>query len=224
MELTNVMRTTFSARAFTSEPIPDDVLYRILDNARFASSGANLQGWRVIVVKSPEIRRRLASICAGAFRYYRAQEAADEVPFNPVTPTKVDPGEADRTDLRYPMLGQFDDIQKVPVVLVVALDLRVVTAFDLNQERIGVISGASIYPFAWNILLGARNEGFGGVLTTFLAHGEPEAQSILGLPAHYAVAAMLPLGRPVKQLTRLRRKPVESFTTIDTFDGDAFTV
>ena len=70
----------------------------------------------------------------------------------------------------------------------------------------------------------ARNEGLGGVLTTFLAHGEPEAHSVLGLPAHYAVAAMLPLGRPVKQLTRLRRKPVESFTTIDTFDGDAFTV
>ena len=107
MELTDVMRTTFSARAFTGEPIPDGVLYRILDNARFASSGANLQGWRVMVVKSPEIRRRLASICASAFRYYRAQEAAGEVPFNPITPTKVDPGEADRTDLRYPMLGQF---------------------------------------------------------------------------------------------------------------------
>lgn len=222
MELTKVMRTTFSARAFTDEPIPDETLYRILDNARFASSGANLQGWRVIVVRDPEVRRPLASICADTFRYYRAQEAAGEVPFNPLTPSAVDPAEADRTDLRYPMLDHFGDVTKVPVVLVIALDLRVVTAFDLNQARIGVISGASIYPFTWNILLGARNEGYGGVLTTFLANGEPAARSILALPDHYAIAAMLPLGRPVKQLTRLRRKPVESFTTIDRFDGDAF--
>jgi len=120
------------------------------------------------------------------------------------------------------MLGHFDDVKKVPVVLVITLDLRVVTAFDLNQARIGVISGASIYPFAWNILLGARNEGFGGVLTTFLANGEKEAQSILGLPDHYAIAAMLPLGRPVKQLTKLKRRPVESFTTINRFDGAPF--
>ncbi len=222
MEVNEVMRTTFSARAFTDEPIPDETLYRILDNARFASSGANLQGWRVIVVRDPEIRRTIASICADTFRYYRAQEAAGEVPFNPINPTTVDPAEADRTELRYPMLGHFDDPTKVPVVLVIALDLRVVTAFDLNQARIGVISGASIYPFAWNILLGARNEGFGGVLTTFLANGEPAARALLGLPDHYAVAAMLPLGRPVKQLTRLKRKPVESFTTIDRFDGDTF--
>lgn len=222
MELNEVMRTTFSARAFTGEPLPDETLYRILDNARFASSGANLQGWGVIVIRDQEIRRQIASICADTFRYYRAQEKTGEVPFNPVTPTKVDPSEAERTDLRYPMLAHFDDVKKVPVVLVITLDLRVVTAFDLNQARVGVISGASIYPFAWNILLGARNEGFGGVLTTFLANGEQEAQSILGLPDHYAIAAMLPLGRPVKQLTKLKRRPVESFTTINRFDGAPF--
>jgi hypothetical protein len=30
---------------------------------------------------------------------------------------------------------------------------------------------------------------------------------------------MLPLGRPVKQVTRLSRQPVNGFTTIGTFDG-----
>ena len=58
----------------------------------------------------------------------------------------------------------------------------------------GVIGGASIYPFAWNVLLAARNEGYAGVLTTFLAAGEPEAQQALGIPDHYAVAAELVLG------------------------------
>ena len=224
MELSEVMRTTFSARAFTDEAIPETTLYRILDNARFAASGGNRQGWHVIVVTDGAIRRQLAGICAPVFRYYRAQAAAGETPFNPITATQVDPAEAARTELGYPLLEHFDDVQKVPVVLVVALDLRVVTAFDANQERIGVISGASIYPFVWNILLCARNEGYGGVLTTFLAHGEREAQSILALPDYYAVAAMLPLGKPVKQLTKLKRKPVESFTTIDRFDGEALRI
>ncbi len=222
MDLTDVMRTAFSARAFASDPISDETLYRILDNARFAPSGANNQGWRVIVVRDASIRRQLADICIPVFRYYRAQDEAGEVPFNPITPTSVSPEVADSTALRYPMLEHFDDPSKVPLVLVVALDLKVVTAFDANQPRIGVISGASIYPFVWNILLAARNEGLGGVLTTFLAHGEKRAQTILGLPDHYAVAAMLPLGKPAKPLSKLRRRPVESFTTIDRFDGPAF--
>ena len=162
-------------------------------------------------------------MCIPVFRYYRAQAAAGETPYCPVSPTQVDPGEAEKTPLGYPMLESFDDVKTVPVVLVVALDLSVVTAFDKDLNRTGVISGASIYPFAWNILLGARNEGFGGVLTTFLSTQEKQAQAILGLPDHYAVAAMLPLGKPVKQLTKLTRNPVESFTTIDRFDGDQFS-
>lgn len=223
MELNDVMRTTFSSRAFTDEPIPDETLYRILDNARFAPSGGNRQGWRVMVIREAQIRTQLAALCIPVFRYYRAQAGAGETPFNPLRETAVDPKATETTGLGYPILEQFDDVSKVPVVLVVALDLRCVTAFDKSLDRIGVVPGASIYPFAWNILLAARNEGFGGVLTTFLAHDEPQAQEILGLPPHYAVAAMLPMGRPVKQLTKLTRNKVESFTTIDRFDGPAFS-
>ena len=55
-----------------------------------------------------------------------------------------------------------------PVLLVVCLDLSVVAASDQDLDRIGVISGASVYPFVWNVLLAARNEGYGGVLTTMV--------------------------------------------------------
>ena len=55
MELYDVMRTTFAVREFTDDPLPDPVLYRILDNARFAPSGGNRQGWRVVVVKDGRI-------------------------------------------------------------------------------------------------------------------------------------------------------------------------
>ena len=56
MELYDVMRTTFAARDYTGEDLPDAVLYEILDNARFAPSGGNRQGNRVIVVRSAETR------------------------------------------------------------------------------------------------------------------------------------------------------------------------
>ncbi|MDA0977952.1 MAG: nitroreductase family protein, partial [Proteobacteria bacterium] len=100
--------------------------------------------------------------------------------------------------------------------------LSLVTSFDKELDRVGVISGASIYPFAWNILLAARNEGLGGVLTTFLSNAEEEARELLRIPENYAIAAMLGIGKPVKQLTRLKRNPVETFTWIDTFEGENF--
>ena len=61
-------------------------------------------------------------------------------------------------------------------VLVVCVDLNVCAAFDQDLDRIGVIPGASIYPFVWNILLAARNEGYGGVLTTMAVAEEPRRQ------------------------------------------------
>jgi nitroreductase len=200
--------------------VPDEVLYRILDSARFAPSGGNRQGWRVIVVREPEARRRLAEICRPAWRRYRAQRAAGENPWNTVKPSQVTDAQVAATSDAHPTLDVLDDPKKVPVLLVIAVDLGVVASMDKELDRVGVISGASIYPFVWNLLLAARNAGLGGVLMTFLAAGEPEVKTLLGLPADYAVAAMVPLGRPVKQLTKLTRKPVEEFATWDRFDGE----
>ena len=51
MELSEVMRTTAAVRSFTDDPVPPDILHRVLDNARFAPSGGNQQGWHVTVVR-----------------------------------------------------------------------------------------------------------------------------------------------------------------------------
>lgn len=56
-----MMRTTPAVREFTDKPVPDDVLHAVLDDARFAPSGGNRQGWRVVVLKDPTIRRRIAT-------------------------------------------------------------------------------------------------------------------------------------------------------------------
>ena len=223
MELYDVMRTTFACREWTDDTVSDETLHRILDNARFAPNGGNRQGQHVIVVRDKDVRRQLVPLVREGTDIYMAHVAAGEAPWNSINPTSVDEAAIRANDrpVTFPGVNEMVD---APVVLVVAVDLSVVASFDKNLERIGVISGASIYPLVWNILMSARNEGLGGVLTTYLSEKEPEVQKVLGLPSSYAVAAMLPIGVPVKQLTKLRRKQVEEFVTVDSFDGPAFTV
>jgi nitroreductase len=223
MELYDVMRTTFACREWTDDPVSDETLHRVLDNARFAPNGGNRQGQHVIVVRDKDIRRQLVPLVKQVTDIYVAQTAAGEAPWNSIVPTSVDEAAIRAQDgpVQFPGVNEMVD---APVVLVVTVDLAVIASFDKYLDRVGVISGASIYPLVWNILMAARNEGLGGVLTTYLADQEPAVQQVLGIPETHAVAAMLPIGVPVKQLTKLRRKPVEEFVTIDSYDGEPFTV
>ena len=111
-----------------------------------------------------------------------------------------------------------------PVVLVIGVDLRMVAAMDQELGRVGVVSGASIYPFVWNVLLAARREGFGGTITTMPIAQEPQLQALLGLPSHVAVAAVVPLGQPAKQLTKLTRKAVSEVAMLERWGGPPFGV
>lgn len=216
MELYDVMGTTFACREFTDDPLPNETLVKILDRARFAPSGGNRQGWRVIVVRERKTREALAALAAPAAKRYAAQVQAGENPWNTIDSSRVDAATVERTPaparLTEPLL-------KAAVVLVVCVDLKVVASTDQDLDRVGVISGASVYPFAWNILLAARHEGFGGTITTLAVAQEPKLQDLLGIPRHVAVCAVMPLGRPAKPLTRLRRKPVAEFTTLERWGG-----
>ncbi len=112
--------------------------------------------------------------------------------------------------------------RQAAVVLVITVDLAYVAAMDQHLDRIGVVSGASVYPLVWNILLAARNEGYGGTLTTMAVAEEVQIRDLLGIPATHAVAALLPLGKPTRQVSKLRRRRVEDFSTWDQFDGPHF--
>ncbi len=219
MDLYEAMRTAFSARDFTREPVPDEVLHRVLENARFAPSGGNRQGWHVILVRDPAKRAALGPLIEPTFKRYLAEVRAGANPFNVVAPARV--GQAAVEATRIPP-GFIESLVHAPVLLLVTVDLSVVAAMDQDLPRIGVVPGASIYPFVWNILLAARNEGLGGVLTTFLVAQEAQAKTLFGIPDNHALAAMVPIGHPVRQLTRLRRRPVEAFATVDGFDGATF--
>ncbi|HEY8092742.1 MAG TPA: nitroreductase family protein, partial [Acidimicrobiales bacterium] len=104
----------------------------------------------------------------------------------------------------------------------VAVDLRALAVIDKDSGRPSIVGGGSIYPFCHNILLAARARGLGGVLTTLITRVEAEARPLLGLEETHALAGMVFLGHPVHQPTRLRRKAVEEFTTVDRLDGPPF--
>jgi len=217
MELYDVMRTTGAVRQFTDDPLPDDVLERILDNARFAPSGGNRQGVRVIVVRDSATREALAELSIPAARRYAAQIVNGESPWNPLHPCGVDAQTVAATEAPAMMTAP---LREAPVVLVICVDLGVVAATD--QDRIGVVPGASVYPFVWNVMLAARNEGFGGVTNTMAVAEEPRVKELLRIPDEFAVAALVPLGKPVHQVSKLKRRPIAEFATRDLFDGEAF--
>src|SRR5258705_12542526 len=162
MELYDVLRTTFAAGEFPADPLPDEVLAKILDQARFAPSGGNRQGWRVIVVREPATKRSLGDLSAFAGRRYAAQAANGESPWNTIDPPRVDAATIERTPVP-PRLTE--PIATAPGALVVCVGLKLVASIDQDLKRVGIISGAPIYPFARNILLPARHARFGGPTT-----------------------------------------------------------
>jgi nitroreductase len=217
MELYDVMRTTFAAREFEPEPIPEEVLHKILDNARFAPSGGNRQGWRVISVRDSNNRERLVELMKPTAQKYIAQRRAGENPWNTLVPTRLSREEIEATEVPASFLRA---LAFAPTLLLISVDLRVVASFDDELDRVGVISGASIYPFVWNILLSARTEGYGGTLTTFAAASEDGIRKLFGIPEYMAICGLLPMGKPIKQLTRLKRNPVEEFAWHDVWEGE----
>jgi nitroreductase len=225
VDLREVMTTTPSTREFADGPVPDDVLHRILDAARFAPSGGNRQGWRLIVVKDAETRRRIRDLYELGWREYMAYARDRKVPFAAGPDGRWHGPEYDLAAAREtPAPLPFrPDLADVPVMLVLVADLTALAAVDNGLDRVTIIGGASIYPFAHNVLLAARNEGLGGIITTVLARQEPAVKELLHIPDGHAVAALVALGKPAKQITKLRRAAVEDFTVVDRFDGTAFT-
>jgi nitroreductase len=227
VELTDALRTTGAVREFTDAPVSDEVLARVLDTARFAPSGGNRQGWRVVVLDDADARRRLRDLYLDGWYDYLAMTAAGLTPWAPVTDRQAEA----RALQEAPAIaaqaatgpgGFAEHFDQVPVLLVLLADLGALAAVDRDLGRYTFAGGASIYPFAWNLLLAARAEGLGGVVTTMPIRREAEVRSLVGAPDELAVAGVVALGHPVRRPRRLRRAPVAAFTTRDRVDGEPF--
>ena len=223
LDLIDTLRSTGAARQFAPEPVPDEVLARLLDTARFAPSGGNRQGWRAIVVKDPERRAALRDIYLTGWYEYLAMGAAGLVPWAPVTDREAEAAalaEAGRfAEAGAANAGFAETLDAAPALLLVLADLRALAAVDRDLPRYTLAGGASIYPFVWSLLLAARSEGLGGVMTTMPVRREAEVRKLFGIPDAVAVASLVVMGRPVAQPRRLRRSAVSEFAWVDRYEG-----
>ncbi len=224
LDLVTTLRSTGAVREFQPGPVGDDVLRRILETARFAPSGGNRQGWRVIVVKDPSVRAALRDIYLTGWYEYLAMGAAGLVPWAPVTDRAAESEAvarahefADDAAATEPGFAQALDL--APALLLVLADLSALAAVDRDLPRYTLVGGASIYPFVWSVLLAARAEGLSGVVTTMPVRRESDVRALFGFPDSVAVASLVVLGRAVSPPRRLRRAPVDSFTWVDRYEG-----
>jgi nitroreductase len=223
LDLVTTLRSTGAAREFHPDPVPDEVLERLLDTARFAPSGGNRQGWRVIVVKDRAKRRALRELYLDGWYEYLAMASAGLVPMNPLADPAAEAAAASHApefaEAGKARPGFAETLDTAPALLLILADLAVLATVDRDLPRYTFVGGASIYPFVWSLLLAARTEGLGGVTTTVAVKREGDVQALFGIPDSVAVAALVVLGRPVTQPRRLTRAPVSSFAWIDRYQG-----
>ena len=211
LSLYEMMRTTRAVRRLRPDPIPDDVLRRVLEAATFAPSGGNRQAWRILVVRDAALKQELEVRHAARWTPYAAQSRAAAAAL---------PEQARGRALRSLSAGDYlaAHMHEVPAVLVVCFDPRGLLVTDQKLERQSVVGGASIYPAVQNLLLACRAEGLGCVLTTLLVSAEPELRPLLGLPEPWGLAAFVPIGYPVGSgHGPLSRRPVQEMVFADRF-------
>ncbi len=200
------MRCAPTSRRFTGERVARGALTRALENARFAPSGGNRQGWRVVAVEDLGRRIALRDAYLPRWRAYMEQTGGARM--------LADPEQFDAARVR--MLRLADDyaerLHELPLHLVVCVRLEDLVVTDAALPRQSIVGGASIYPFVQNLLLALRNEGLGAAMTTMLVPAEDEVKRLLDIPDGVAVAAHIGVGhRADPWPERLARRPVEEF-------------
>ncbi len=190
MDIYDAMSTQRAVRKLRPDPIPDDVLERVLKAATWAPTGGNLQPWRIVVVDDAQQKERLRDLYAPQWKnfalIYRRRFAHLE---------SEERDAAERTLAAGDYLAE--NMGRAPVVLVFCFNPDWMAITDAEQNRVSVVGGASIYPAVQNTLLACRCEGLGCVLTTLHCQREPEVRETLALPEGWYIAATVPVGYPV---------------------------
>ena len=212
MDLQEAMRCAPTSRRFTDEPIAREAIVRALDAARFAPSGGNRQGWRVVVVTEPGTRAALRDLYLPHWRAYMELTGGAEM--------LAHPEQAEPRRLRMVQRANeyAESLAEVPVHLVLGVRLADLAVTDEGLARTSIVGGASIYPFAQNLLLALRDEGLGASMTTLLVPAEQEVRELLGIPGDIALAAHIGAGHRADPWPKsLARRPVEEFAFAERF-------
>jgi nitroreductase len=211
MDLHEALMTTRAMRRYADEPVDDATIQRILRAAVQAPSGGNIQPYQFLVVTDPEIRDQLGAI------YLRAHER-----YEPAIQAYVPPFKDEAAERRHQRNWAATDhlarnLAAVPaLVLVLVPRISMAIEDDEGTMDVGPIY-ASVYPAVQNLILAARNEGLGTVLTTVFRIYEDEVREVCAIPDRFEVVALLPLGVPTGKWGVASRRPAETLTSWNQF-------
>jgi nitroreductase len=183
-EFFDVVLRQRACRAFAPDPLPDDLVERVLQAGTFAPSAENKQPWVFVVVRDPDRRAAIGDLNRRAW-----EGGAKSHSEGRLTRTLLD--EVDQ--------GAQGGIAAAPVLVVVGGDTR------LGDRR---VLAASIFPATQNMLLAAGALGLGAALTTLPLVFADELAEIVGFPFQVQPMAVVPLGWPARPLGPPRRLPV----------------
>jgi nitroreductase len=199
MDFSEVVETNRAMRHFLPDPVPDNLIQRVLDAAIRAPSGSNRQTWRFLVLRDPAVRAVVGELYRAGYYEYIPERMARL------------PG-SERTRLFQSALHLADTMAAEPPVLILAC-----LENDPKDPPAGRAGGASIYPAVQNLMLAARSLGLGTCLTTLHLRREQAIKEALSIPAHVDTYALLPLGYPARPFGPLNRTPVSQVTFGDTW-------
>jgi nitroreductase len=186
-------------RGFLPDPIPDDVVERILTAATRAPSAENSQPWRFVVVRDEAKRKAIVEAAAKVWEGGAREHSAPKL-------TKQLLADVDQATTG-------GGIAVAPVIVIVCGDPA--NTFPSAME-------SSIWPCVQNLLLAATAEGLGSALTTLATLIPGRLHELLDLPEDIKPYAVVPLGRPARALGRPSRRPLSEVIHYDSWgQGDA---
>jgi nitroreductase len=190
-DLFEIMKTTRSMRRLKPDPVPNDLIRKILEAGVCAPSGGNMQRWRFLVIRDRKIKETVGAL------YKRAWDELAAPRYQSGEPA---PGMSRERFLRLLDAAEYlaAHIHEAPVWIIPCLEGPTPTR----------TSGSSIYPAVQNMLLAARALGLGATLTTLHLQFEKEADAALGLPPGVRSYALLPIGYPMGRFGPVRRVPL----------------
>lgn len=200
----DVFEAIYSSRAlrrFKPDPVPEDVIFQLIDAGIRAPTGHNSQDWRFVVVTDAGSKRKMQEwserAWTMAFPAYQDQAAIDALP---------------RTQ-RLSIQGVKDlafGLASVPLIVVVC---------GLRGKHSS--PGGSHFPAIQNMLLAARALGLGGSIFNLPMVGGNDIYELLGVPESNEIYACVPIGYPVDRPGPLSRKPVKNVAYLERF-GEAW--
>ena len=199
-ELFDIVHTMRAMRRLKPDPVPDELIRKILEAGTCAPNAANTQRWRFLVVKDIEIKKKVQV-------FYK--RALDEIVGPRYASSAPPPGATAEGYHRQHLAVEYltDHFHEAPVWIVPCIEHG-----DAEPKR---WDGASIYPAVQNMLLAARALGLGATLTTRHLLYEKESEAALGLPPGVHSYAILPIGYPMGNFGPVRRGDLSEFVYLD---------